>query len=475
MVGWTAVGNVLSVTKTGLSLNVGTTYYFSVKATDNAGLVGSATNSSGCTVVTSSSTIYFQDNFEGWAVYGGAWSSVNGVNSNHTLNTSANYAEAGDKSLQLYGVNSSAQYGAYLTENFSPVISSGINIRFFVFLPTGYGTANSTCQRRLLRTYCGSNYGLITMTGDTPSMAAVGGWNGINGPTITENAWHCLEMHIDPPSSSTAMQFWVDGVSAGTLAGAFSGSSTFNQILFGDVIMGAGNGTATFYVNELVVANSYIGTTIQSPVTYFSDNFENWTVYGGAWSTVNGINSSHTLNTSTTEAAAGTHSVQLTGYDIAGAYGAYLTKNFSPTITGDIYVRFYLFLPTGFETANTGCARRLVHANCGSNRAQLSIKGGQPYMEQVGNWSALQWPSQLSENAWHCVEVHITSPAATTYFEFWIDGVLNSTAMTGNFSTSTVWNSIDLGDISLGGGNNGNATFYMDEVIVSNSYIPLLP
>ncbi len=75
VVGWTSVGNVLSVTKTGLSLNVGTTYYFSVKATDNAGLVGSATNSSGCTVVSSTTTIYFQDNFEGWAVYGGAWSS----------------------------------------------------------------------------------------------------------------------------------------------------------------------------------------------------------------------------------------------------------------------------------------------------------------------------------------------------------------------------------------------------------------
>ncbi len=74
VVGWTSVGNVLSVTKTGLSLNVGTTYYFSVKATDNAGLVGSAANSSGCTVVSSGSTIYFQDNFEGWAVYGGAWS-----------------------------------------------------------------------------------------------------------------------------------------------------------------------------------------------------------------------------------------------------------------------------------------------------------------------------------------------------------------------------------------------------------------
>ncbi len=52
VVGWTSVGNVLSVTKTGLSLTNGQKYYFSVKATDNAGLVGSATNSSGQTVDT---------------------------------------------------------------------------------------------------------------------------------------------------------------------------------------------------------------------------------------------------------------------------------------------------------------------------------------------------------------------------------------------------------------------------------------
>ncbi len=327
----------------------------------------------------------------------------------------------------------------------------------------------------MLRAYCGSDYGVITLTGDTPCMQEVPGWNGVYPSALTENTWHCLEMHIDPPSSSTLMQFWIDGVSAGTVIGTFSGSSTFNQIQFGDVYTGGGSGTGTFYVDELVVANSYIGTTIQSPVTYFSDNFENWTVYGGAWSTVNGINSSHTLNTSTTEAAAGTHSLKLTGYDIENQIGAYLTENFSPTITGNIYVRFYLFLPTGFGTANTGCARRLLHVYGGSNRAQLSIMGDQPYMEQVGNWSQLLWPSQLSENTWHCIEVHCTPPAATTYFEFWVDGVLNSTAMTGNFSGSTVWNYIDLGDIALATGNNGNATFYMDEVIVSNSYIPLLP
>ena len=39
------------MTKTGLTLSVGQTYYFSVKAVNGAGLTGSATNSNGQTVV----------------------------------------------------------------------------------------------------------------------------------------------------------------------------------------------------------------------------------------------------------------------------------------------------------------------------------------------------------------------------------------------------------------------------------------
>ena len=53
-VNFTSLGNVTTVTKTGLTLTVGQTYYFSVKAVNGAGLTGSATNSNGQTVVTDS-------------------------------------------------------------------------------------------------------------------------------------------------------------------------------------------------------------------------------------------------------------------------------------------------------------------------------------------------------------------------------------------------------------------------------------
>ena len=80
-VNWTSLGNVTTVTKTGLTLTVGQTYYFSVKAVNGAGLTGSATNSNGQTVVSVGTVMYFQDNFENWTVHGGAWSSVNGETS----------------------------------------------------------------------------------------------------------------------------------------------------------------------------------------------------------------------------------------------------------------------------------------------------------------------------------------------------------------------------------------------------------
>ena len=67
------------------------------------------------------------------------------------------------------------------------------------------------------------------------------------------------------------MQYWLDGTSAGTLNGAFSGSSTFDHMEFGDVVLATGttNGTGTIYWDELVVSNFYNGTGIASPVTYF--------------------------------------------------------------------------------------------------------------------------------------------------------------------------------------------------------------
>ena len=153
-----------------------------------------------------------------------------------------------------------------------------------------------------------------------------------------------------------------------------SGSSTFTYIEFADVGLASGttNGTGTIYWDELVVSNFYNGTT--ASVTYFQDNFENWTVHGGAWSSVSGESVNHTLNTSTDYARAGTKSVKITDTDTTATYGACLVETFSPTISGNIFVRFYVYLPTGYTSANTGCAsRRLLRVLCSGQRGQISL------------------------------------------------------------------------------------------------------
>ena len=176
-VNWTSLGNVTTVTKTGLTLTVGQTYYFSVQAVNGAGLTGSATNSNGQTVV-SSATTYFSDNFENWTVHGGAWSSVSGETSTHTLNTSTDYARAGTKSLKLTDNDTTTSYGACLVKNFSPTIASGIYVRFYVYLPSAYISANNgAASRRLLRVFCGNNRGQMSLyLGGRPMMEEVGAW-----------------------------------------------------------------------------------------------------------------------------------------------------------------------------------------------------------------------------------------------------------------------------------------------------------
>ncbi|OGS28063.1 MAG: hypothetical protein A2297_02220 [Elusimicrobia bacterium RIFOXYB2_FULL_48_7] len=51
IVGWTTIGLNTSVTRTGLALTVGVTYYFSVKAVNGAGLTSAAANSNGALVI----------------------------------------------------------------------------------------------------------------------------------------------------------------------------------------------------------------------------------------------------------------------------------------------------------------------------------------------------------------------------------------------------------------------------------------
>ena len=228
-------------------------------------------------------------------------------------------------------------------------------------------------------------------------------------------------------------------------------------------------------MDELVVSNYYNGTN--ATTTYFSDNFENWTVHGGAWSSTSGETSAHTLNTSTDYARAGTKSLKLTDTDTTGQYGACLVKNFSPVISGDIYVRYYVLLPTGYASANVNGGRRIIRIWCGTNRGQMSIASGNyPSMDEIGGWGDVTSSTALTENAWHCLEIHMATPSASTLMEFWVDGVKNRATLNGSFGSSTSYTYTEFGDVCINSsGSNGTGTFYLDEIVVSNAYNGPLP
>jgi hypothetical protein len=250
VVGWTSLGNVLTVTKTGLSLNVGTTYYFSVEAVNGVGVTGPARNSSGCTVVSSSA--YFQDNFESWSSWGGAWSSVVG-GTQSTLNTSTTEAaKSTTHSLKL-----TLPSAGYLQKNFSPVITGDTYTRFYVFLPTGWTAANSGTVPILYVTD-GTYSGRICLEDGRIALEETKGWTGTSTPSsLTENAWHSVEIHVAPPSTSTLLECWVDGTKlTTTLTADFSSGSGCTLLQFGDV---TGGNSGSFYLDEFICSGSYNG------------------------------------------------------------------------------------------------------------------------------------------------------------------------------------------------------------------------
>ena len=167
------------------------------------------------------------------------------------------------KSLKLTDNDTTAVSGACLVKNFSPTIAGNLYVRFYVYLPSAYVSANTgAASRRMLRIWCQSNRGQMSITnGATPLMEEVGGWTASQDPSaLSADAWHCIEMYTATPSATTAMQYWVDGTSTGTLTGSYGTSTAYNSIEFGDASVGGGtNVTATFYLDEIVVCDTYIG------------------------------------------------------------------------------------------------------------------------------------------------------------------------------------------------------------------------
>ena len=360
-VNWTSLGNVTTVTKSGLTLSVGQTYYFSVQAVNGVGLTGSATNSNGQTVVDTTPPSAPAN------VRDGVGADISTTSS--TTQLSANWDAATDAESGISGY----QYAIGTTVGGTQTVNW-----------TSLGNVTTVTKS-----------GLTLSVGQTYyfGVQAVNG-SGLTGSATNSNGQTVVD--TTPPSAGHSTR-WNGGrhfdhqfhhAVVGQLGRRHGCRKRHQRLSVCHRHLGRGHanreldlvGQRDDHHQERLDVDRGPNLLLQRPsgqwsrtdrqrhqlqrpngrisaVTYFSDNFENWTVHGGAWSSVSGENVNHSLNTSTDYARAGTKSLKLTDSDTTATYGACLVENFSPAISGGIYVRFYMYLPSAYASSNAGALR----------------------------------------------------------------------------------------------------------------------
>jgi len=183
---WTTIGNVLTITKTSLSLSVGSTYYFSVKAVNGQGLTGTATNSNGVLVV---STADASAPTAPPAVRDGA---VMGTDDSSTISAttlSANWAAASDPESGI----TNYQYAIGTT-------AGGIDVATW----TTIGNV-LTITRSALTLTPGSTYYF--------SVKAING-GGLTGPAANSNGQYVIAIDTSDTSAPANIGVVRDGLSS---------------------------------------------------------------------------------------------------------------------------------------------------------------------------------------------------------------------------------------------------------------------
>ena len=127
---------------------------------------------------------------------------------------------AGTKSLKITDTDTTATYRRLFGEELQSRDFHG-HLRAVLRVPSdGLQFDEHGLQpKSLLRVWCGEQSEPDDVQAPAYGHGGSRGLGPATGPALSENAWHCIEMHVAPPSASTAMQFWIDGTSAGTLTG----------------------------------------------------------------------------------------------------------------------------------------------------------------------------------------------------------------------------------------------------------------
>lgn len=315
VVGWTANGTMLSVTKTGLSLVHGTTYYFGVKAANGVGAYSAETWSDGQEVDTSLPP-------EVGYVSDGTGVDIDYVSSLNTL--SANWGETTGADSYQYAIGSTA---------------GGANVVNW----TSAGTARSVTKTGLTTLTEGNTYYFSVMSyrGATPSVPAISDGQRVD---------------ITSPTARVTLTSGQPAVSSVTLAvslhleeatGVYSSSPSLTYTTYG--------GGQTAALSPVSVTGS---------TWTFTGHIETWYSTGAATFSFSATDMAGNLGT--TVLAGGTGSTFTLDTGFSGASGGYVANSDTMAVTipagaysGSLYVHITTVAAARTDAADASAATSL--------------------------------------------------------------------------------------------------------------------
>ncbi len=147
----------------------------------------------------------------------------------------------------------------------------------------------------------------------------------------------------------------------------------------------------------------------------------------------------------------------------------------------EIFIRFYLFVPTGFTIGSTSGRYTTIFdlGDGGFVGATIRIRtttGG--VVNQIGGsyrTEAFTFESTFfSVNAWHYIEVRFLNDAFNGGMEWWVDGNLISQDLDQDTS-SRFMDGFRIGGISSNDQPGANDSFYIDDIKADTSQVGAFP
>jgi hypothetical protein len=221
------------------------------------------------------------------------WSAEDGIGGNGTWATcgvSTTRANSGTKSL--YMIRNSGDYeNCNIYRSLSNYTT--IHLRFYLYLTTNWNSSTSSLDGHWIFTNSarsGTGFRLNLVGNGNYNCgdgAAIHMWPEGNGNATWEwagtgwggcninfknyiGAWHAFEYRMEISGSNVILTEWIDGVlTRGPNTGPGQSGSTFTSIILSGWENNAAAFTGDYYIDDIVVADSYIGlaTVVPSSVT----------------------------------------------------------------------------------------------------------------------------------------------------------------------------------------------------------------